>query len=197
MGLFKTLFRRGSRGPGGRTSDAGDSDLSETREGRDHLRRELVHVVVRDTMRIRGIPSDWLTAMVLPLPGGAAGRGLHVLLVVRQGHEQMLAYVPAFQRSFFTALRQFDPRALEWLVGLSWQFDGMSEDVGAAALPPRADQALAPTATAAGAGVDSVDEDELSVQEDLRALFAIRDEALLSPDSAPPESDFQPTQPLQ
>jgi hypothetical protein len=204
MGLFTSLFSRGagqSQRRDGRRGSAAEAGDSASPESRTHLRRELVHVVLRETMRSHGVPSDWLTAMVLPLPGQATRRGVHVLLVVRQGHEQMLAYMPAFQRSFFTGLRQFDSRASEWLAGLSWQFEGMPDHVGAATLPPLtvAAAAVVPAAadqTQAASVATSAEHDE-DLQEDLRALFAIRDEAMQTPDSSSPESDFQPTQPLR
>ena len=200
MGLFNSLFsREAGRSPqrGGRGPGAPEDGDSQSPEGRAQLRRELVHVVVRETMRSHGVPSDWLTALVLPLPAQGSRRGVHVVLVVRQGHEQMLGYVPAFQRSFFTGLRQFDARVSEWMAGLSWQFDGMPDHVGTAALPPLAAVASAAASQTQAAPAASSLEDDDGLQEDLRALFAIRDGAMQEPDSSPPESDFQPTQPLR
>jgi hypothetical protein len=200
MGLFNSIFRRPAGPAGGRndrgadtSDDEGDSELPENRAA---LRREAVQAVLRETMRAHGVPSDWLTVTLLPQPGGT-GRAVHIVVVVRQAHEQMLAYVPAFQRSFLTGLGVSGSRAPHGVIGLSWQFEGMSDRVGATSLPPLAAAAMgAPlVAEAARHSPEAQADDEL--QEDLRALFAIRDEALQAPDSAPPESEFQPTQPLE
>jgi hypothetical protein len=191
MGLINKIFgERGSdRRREGRFDDSADSESSPPGGTRSGQRRELVHVVFRDTMRHHGIPSDWMEASVLKVNHGARS-GLHVQLIVRREHEQLLAYVPAFQESFIAALRRVDPRALEWMKSLSWQFDGMVAPASPT-LPSLKATTAAPTVASPAGGDDS------DLQQDLKALFAIRDQALQDASDDNDPSDFQPTQPMR
>jgi hypothetical protein len=88
-----------------------------------NTRRELLRVVLRDTMVKHGIPTTWLGAetLVSDLPDGQAG--LHLRLLVRQWEPRLLAHGVAFQQSFCRRLTLFDPVAAHWLTGISWQYD--------------------------------------------------------------------------
>lgn len=189
MGLIKKIFGgRGADRRDGRFDDSSDSESSAPSATRSGQRRELVHVVFRDTMRHHGIPSDWMEATVLKVSQGARA-GLHVQLLVRREHEQLLAYVPAFQESFIAALHRFDAGAAEWMKSLSWQFEGMAP--AASPAPP----GLKPRATAPAASAAPADDSDL--QQDLKALFAIRDQALRDTSGDDDPNDFQPTQPMR
>jgi len=188
MGLFNRIF-----GDGGaarresRYSDTQDSEVARPGASRTGQRRELVHVVLRDTMRAHGIPADWMDATVLKVGQGARA-GLHVQLLVLREHQQLLAYVPAFQESFIAGLRNFDARALEWIKSLSWVFEGTA----ASASLPRPDLKVASAVPPAAASSDDAD-----LQQDLKALFAIRDQALQDTSDDEDPRDFQPTQPMR
>lgn len=176
---------------------AQEADASAARTG---VRRELVQVTLRETMRRHAVPSDWLEVRMLPVVSRRNKSGLHVQLVVRQGQGSLLTYIPAFQSSFMAEIEKFDPRAWDWLLSISWQFAtitstsaGESPATGdwrmgapAAATTPPAPEAVLRAAT--------VQDDD--VEQDLQALFAIRDAALQG-DAAPaePQPDFEPTQP--
>ena len=101
-------------------SDESDK-ASEHSKGRD-TRRELVQVVLRDTMRKHGIPSDWIDCRILSVQTRQLKAGMHVQFVVRQGDEQLLNYVHAFQDSFWEEILKFEPQAREWLFSVAWQF---------------------------------------------------------------------------
>lgn len=101
--------------------DAEDSELS-----RNAPRRELVQVVLRDTMRKHGIPSDWIECRILSAITRSKRHGLHVNFVVRQAHEQLLSYVFAFQDSFQREIARFEPRSRDWLLSVGWEFPGVS-----------------------------------------------------------------------
>ena len=77
-----------------------DSEGDEDKPTREASRREMVHVVLRDTMGKHGIPSDWIEGRVLPMASSAGVAGVHVQLVVRKGEERLLAYVHPFLDSF-------------------------------------------------------------------------------------------------
>ena len=185
-----------------------DSDQPASRNG---PRRELVQVVLRDTMRKHGIPSDWIECRVLSTIGRNGRHGLHVNFVVKQAHDKLLAYVFAFQDSFERELARFEPRARDWLLSIGWEFQGFNPDEmpdprtwaqsGPAPLVQpdwsAPDSGLGPLEETAASQSDKGDED---VQRDLQALFAIRDAAIAqtAPRGRDPRghADFQPTQPF-
>lgn len=86
--------------------------------------RQLVQRTLRETMAAHGIPRDWLDCRMLStsLPGG--GIGLHVQFRVRQGDQEILGYVHAFQDSFRQELKRADARSPEWLLSVAWEFFG-------------------------------------------------------------------------
>lgn len=200
MGLIDRIFGKDRETPGGSGTtqfqesepDSPNSDLS-----RNAPRRELVQVVLRDTMRKHGIPSDWVDCRILSTVSRSGRTGLHVNFVVRKAHDRLLTYVFAFQDSFERELARFEPRARrEWLLSLGWEFEGFN----AAEMPDPhiwAQSSPAPL-HALGNGPKGKRDDD--VEKDLQALFAIRDAALAdtarrpSRDDDPP--DFQPTQPF-
>lgn len=203
MGMFKKIFGNESttRSAGSTFAQLEDPDTGGEQAEKSGHRRELVQVVLRDTLRQHGIPLDWIECRTLAVMSRNLRPGLHVQLVVRQGHERMLVYVPAFQSSFMANIEKFEARVSDWLFSLSWQFDGISEHEHPAM--PRSGQWAAvaapksePPVTAA-AGATTSDEDE--VMEDLKALFAIRDASLEQDPNARPgdHQDSQPTQPTQ
>lgn len=216
MGLIDRIFGNGKEGDGKGPSattqfreSEPDSDQPGTRSG---PRRELVQVVLRDTMRKHGIPSDWIECRLLSSVSRTGRHGLHVNFVVRQAHDRLLAYVFAFQDSFERELGRFEPRARDWLLSIGWEFQGFN----AAEMPdPKmwAQSGPAPLVQAdwrpQNSGFGSVEDQAAAeppksdedVQRDLKALFAIRDAAIA--ETAPrkgraPEGqvDFQPTQPF-
>ncbi len=207
MGLLDRIFGHGNReGGAGSAStqfhesepDSGDPQIS-----RNATRRELVQVVLRDTMRKHGIPSDWIECRILSAVTRTGRAGLHVNFVVRQAHDRLITYVFAFQDSFERELARFDPRARDWLLSLGWEF----QDFNAAEMPdPRSWVQSAPAPLAAAPApsrpaplemeAPKTDED---VERDLKALFAIRDAAMAETArqaSARGHVDFQPTQPF-
>jgi len=203
MGLLNRIFRQDPGAPASVAPSASQFDEAEAKEGADQdeasrtaVRRELVQVTLRETMRRHAVPSDWLEVRMLPVVSRRNRSGMHVQLVVKQGQGSLLTYIPAFQSSFMAEIEKFEPRAWEWLLSISWQFAGITSTSGGE-LPGTkvawtgADAAAASTQAAdqveAGAAKD-VDDD---VAQDLQALFAIRDAALREP----PPPDFEPTRP--
>lgn len=222
MGLLRRIFgngkeREGSAGqPASSLFQESETATSEPGESRNAPRRELVQVMLRDTMRKHGIPSDWIECRILSTVTRSGRPCLHVNFVVLQAHEQMLRYVFAFQDSFETELARFDPRAGDWLMSLGWEFQG--HDLTAAmpepaawtqpAQPPAAGsgsrtplvdgkrRAFAPTADEPAADLPRADDD---IQRDLATLFAIRDAAMADAAHKPGDADrpeFEPTRPF-
>lgn len=178
-----------------------DSDDESTNPSRGAPRREVVHVVLRETMRLHGIPSDWIEARALSLVRSDKTSGTHVTLIVRGGEDRLLPYVLAFQASFQEALARFDPRADDWLRGIAWQFDARAAPTDKAmpdprtwsgALPRGKAPAVAAVAAVAAKPQDIAASDDEDLKRDLMALFAIRD-AALRPQGDDIQQDFQPT----
>lgn len=217
MGLIDRIFGNGKeREPATATATTqfheSEPDSDDPQGSRNTPRRELVQVVLRDTMRKHGIPSDWIECRILSSTSRSGRTGLHVNFVVRQAHDRLITYVFAFQDSFERELARFEPRARDWLLSLGWEFQGFDP----AQMPdPHAwvQSGPAPLMAMDGAPVRGSRRDEAEppktdddVQRDLQALFAIRDAALADASGQPrgaskprperPENDFQPTQPF-
>lgn len=168
------------------SDDDEDSRSSTGRAPRSAPRREVVHVVLRDTMRRHGIPSDWIECRTLSVAQPDTRTGTYVILIVKQGQDRLLGFVPAFQSSFLSELESFDPRAGDWMRGLSWQFDfspgtapmalSSASGLEMTTLPAAPVSAAAPAARPAPSPAAGESEEDL--QADLQALFAIRDAAL-------------------
>lgn len=188
MSLFRKMFgdKQGTASPS-RPPEAPDSIDSDTQSSRTASRRDVVHVVLRDTMRKHGIPSDWIECRTLSMVQTNKSTGTYVTLIVRGGQDRLLSFVPAFQASLRRELERFDPRVADWLRGLAWQFEDEGESP--AAMP---DPAIWQSPTPGLEVRESLDGDEDGLQRDLQALFAIRDAAIAG--SRDPAADFQPTQ---
>jgi hypothetical protein len=220
MGLLDRIFgskeKDGEGGPASaqfHETESTQQDDSEGQGSRNAPRRELVQVILRDTMRKHGIPSDWIECRVLSTISRSGRPGLHVNFVVRQAHDQLLTYVFAFQDSFEREFARFEPRYRDWLMSLGWEFQDVkmetlphpkawapSQPAPLAAQQPEDNSfAFAPTADPAEDEAPKTEED---VQRDLQALFAIRDAAMADTQrkSRPrpaDQPDFQPTQPFK
>jgi hypothetical protein len=216
MGLIDRIFGNArQREPGTASTQFHESepDSDDPQGSRNAPRRELVQVVLRDTMRKHGIPSDWIECRILSASTRSGRTGLHVNFVVRQAHDRLITYVFAFQDSFERELARFEPRAREWLLSLGWEFQGFDP----AEMPdPHAwvQSGPAPLMAMGGARAGGSREDDAEppktdddVQRDLQALFAIRDAAVADAAAQPraarkqpaadrPANDFQPTQPF-
>ena len=213
MGLINKILGKDKDAAGSTSTQFRESDPDSDQPGsRNAPRRELVQVVLRDTMRKHGIPSDWIESRMLSSVSRAGRQGLHVNFVVKQAHDRLLAYVFAFQDSFERELARYEPRARDWLLSVGWEFQGFN----AAEMPdPRSWAASSPMPLAksdwlasASAALDAGEPPETEppksdedVERDLQALFAIRDAAIAdtaseAPPRRPSSADFEATQPV-
>lgn len=204
MGLLNKIFKGPDRaGPesepatGTRFEESDDGDEESLQ--REASRRELIKLVLRESMRRHAVPSDWIECRMLPVVNSSRRSGVHVQLIVKQGQARLVNYIPAFQSSLMAEVEKYDPRAWDWLLSISWQFAGITSSTGgvmpgaaewdrpSAPMPARAAAASAPAAL-------EDDHDDPEIAEDLRALFAIRDAVLKTTDDEEP-SDFEATRP--
>jgi hypothetical protein len=189
MGLLKKLFRGRARS-GGASSQFHESETTAHNPSSANApRRELIQVVLRDSMRKHGIPSDWMECRILSVVTRQHKAGMHVQFIVRQGEERLLEYVHPFQETFWRELEKFDAQPREWLFSLAWQFDGDHGANGGIVLPAAA-------AVADGWSDDTQppehdtqppDEHPDQLASDLQALYAIRDAAMSDPMALAPE----------
>ena len=136
-------------------------------DGSDNaLRRQLVHVLMRDVMRRHGIPAPLVECQMLVVSSRSRGAGMYVRLVLKQWDERLVRYAFAFQMAQKADILRFEPQACEWLHGISWQFE-FSESCPYAELPdksfwqtsppqaamPGAATSIAATTQAAGSSV--------------------------------------------
>jgi hypothetical protein len=159
-------------------------------------RRELLRVVLRDTLNRHGIPAAWVAAEVLVSTSRAGQRGVHWRLVIKHWEPRLLTHGIAFQQSLIKRVMTFDPLAANWLMGISWQFDLPDESLCPpmphpglwTSQPPVRTPAPAPAVVAGGSGdviagpvmiaaqakpAGTGDFDE--AKADLEQLFAVRD----------------------
>ncbi len=93
-------------------------------DGSDNaLRRQLVHVLLRDVLRRHGIPAPLVECQLLVVSSRTRGPGMYVRLVLKQWDERLVRYAFAFQKALRVDILRFEPQANEWLHGVSWQFD--------------------------------------------------------------------------
>lgn len=215
MGLIDRIFKNSPAGKDEKKEKVGPATQSSTQfyedepdsqdgqGGRNAPRRELVQVILRDTMRKHGIPSDWIECRMLSAVTRTGRRGLHVNFVVKQAHDRLLPYVFPFQDNFEKELSRFEPRCRDWLLSLGWEFAG----VKVADMPdPKSWNPAAPPAgplqaTPAERGRPAAQEPppDADMERDLQALFAIRDAAMADttrkPEPDPARPDFEDTHP--
>ena len=225
MGLLGKIFtNKGSGAPASapkpefRESDIG-SDTGATKEAH---RRELLHVVLRDTMRQHGVPSDWIDARVLSGVQPNQNPGLHLQFIVHDGHDRLLNYVFAFQDSFKVELARMDPRFGDWLISVSWEFAEDGRPIRRKEMPRPSSWGMASGHGGLGGDSHFAPEDEQArrahydseptapmplpdpeaqereeVEDDLAALYAAmrKSSAPAAVDDEPDHPDFEPTRP--
>jgi hypothetical protein len=216
MGLIERIFKSSPAGkeekkvgPATQSSthfyEEDEPDEGDSQTGRNAPRRELVQVILRDTMRKHGIPSDWIECRILSAVTRTGRRGLHVNFVVKQAHDRLLPYVFPFQDGFEKELTRFEPRCRDWLLSLGWEFINvkLADMPGPKSWNPAAAPAgpLQPEAGERAAAAPAEVRGDEEIERDLQALFAIRDAALAETTRkpAPPaaQPDFEDTHPGQ
>lgn len=86
------------------------------------VRRELIRVVLKDTLRLHGIPSGWMACEVIIITRPPGEDELHIHLVVMKWNEQLLRYAPALQQQLLLGLDRFDPSVDHSKYIVSWHF---------------------------------------------------------------------------
>ena len=87
-----------------------------------NLRRELIRVVLKDTLRLQGIPLGWIACEVILIPRAPGEDELHIQLIVMKWNEQLLRYASALQQQLLLGLDRFDPQVDHSKYIVSWRF---------------------------------------------------------------------------
>lgn len=84
--------------------------------------RELARVVLRDTLQMNSIPSDWISCQSIPRIPGSNDGSLLIQLVINRWHEGLLAYAPLLQQQFQHGLQRIDPASDPSQHMVVWRF---------------------------------------------------------------------------
>ena len=112
---------RNSRTPPNSTQFV-SSQLSPNSHSPHNVRKDLLRLVMRETLTRNGIPQVWLAADMLRTTSPKREQGIHVRFLVRAWEPRLLEHGPALEKEFFQRLVLLDPQAANWLMGFSWQF---------------------------------------------------------------------------
>ncbi len=119
--MFKFLGF-GRQQPAPARSERSTAESAPTTRQHTDIQRELVRVVLKDTLRNFGIPAAWLGCDVTALSGRARGQDLLVRLVVQKWDERLLPFLPALQKMLVVGLDRFEPSIDHSGYVISWQF---------------------------------------------------------------------------
>jgi hypothetical protein len=82
----------------------------------------LLRLVLRDTLRLTGIPTDWIRGKVARGRDANGRCGLEWRLWVCQWDDELVQLLPLIERRLRVELALYEPDAGQWLLGISWQF---------------------------------------------------------------------------
>ena len=84
--------------------------------------RDLIRVVLRDTLRKNGIPTDWIGVQIATRPQAGQSSTHQIQLVILKWHEGLLRFAPLLQQQILQGLRQFDAQSDHSGDTLVWTF---------------------------------------------------------------------------
>ena len=87
-----------------------------------NMQRDLIRVVLKDTLTLHGIPLGWLGCDVFNIVRPNAADELHIQLMVLRWSEKLLRFAPALQQQLLLGLDRFDPSADHSMYVVSWSF---------------------------------------------------------------------------
>jgi hypothetical protein len=97
-------------------------------------RKELLRVVLRDTLKKHGIPPQWVTGVALAAMSRDREPGLYWRIVIRHWDARLPNCCVALQNALVSRVQMFDPMAEKWLHGIAWQF-ALEDEAACPALP--------------------------------------------------------------
>lgn len=85
------------------------------------VRRNLLKLVLRDTVTEAGLPSGWITAAIVHKQRDAQHAYLQLRLTVRCTEPVLLAHLGALQDDLLARLQRIEPDGIDWFGGLLWE----------------------------------------------------------------------------
>jgi hypothetical protein len=172
--------------------------------GPTSVRKDLLRLVLRETLVRNGIPSAWIAADMLRTSSPRRDQGLHVRLMVKHWDPRIVLHGVALEQDFLQRLLLLDPNATNWLMGFSWQF-ALDDRSACPALPHPGSWTsdAAPAAAPEGhvtrpgdviEGPVFIPQSQDDVRADLERLLALRDDDLKR--HGPGEDGFAATRPV-
>ena len=133
MNIFSRLFgRRAAVVPKEAPSvlESGASQFSPSKVTASKLpqaneiatRKELLRVVLRDTLKRHGIPAAWITGETLAATSRNKAVGIHWRLSILHWDPRLPTHLVALQNSLISRVHMFDPMAEHWIQGITWHF---------------------------------------------------------------------------
>jgi hypothetical protein len=98
------------------------SVLPDSSSQHSDVRRELIRVVLKDTLRLHGVPFGLLACEVIIVARAPGEEELHIQLVMMKWNEQLLRYASALQQQLRLGLDRFDPSIDHSRYIFSWRF---------------------------------------------------------------------------
>lgn len=133
------------------------------------MRKELLRVVLRDTLNRNGIPRDWVVADLLMASSRTREPGIHMRLQVRHWDARLMLHSVAFQEKLHQRVVMLDPQAIDWLLSISWLY-ALPDSSACPAMPHPG------TWTAVPAAAQKITDDASDqARVDLALLMAVRD----------------------
>jgi len=175
--------------------------LSQDDSSENATRTQLVQVLLRDVLRRHGIPFNWVESQMLVVASRSRGTGMYVRLIMKHWDDRLITHAFALQNTLLADIARFEPRAFDWLHGVSWQLDvdgscphtslphkaywqdpEQPETPTAAPVPVATPQTPPTPATPATPAVPpappAVSVSEQEALQDLQRLFMIRDQEI-------------------
>jgi hypothetical protein len=85
-------------------------------------RKELIRVVLRETLTANGVPLQWVWADALTATSAGRPAGTHIRLLMKHWDPRLAHHGLGLQQDFEQRLVALDPLAPGWLMGISWQY---------------------------------------------------------------------------
>jgi hypothetical protein len=86
------------------------------------IQRELICVVLKETLRLHGVPAGWLTCGVVVLPRRSGDEDLIIQLIVLKWNETLIRCVQVLEKALLQGLDRFDPSVNHSRYIVSWRF---------------------------------------------------------------------------
>jgi hypothetical protein len=104
-------------------STALNSGMAATEVG-----RELIRVAFKDTLRVTGVPANWIDCQVRTIPLGDGTERIQIHLVMKKWSGHLLRYMLAFEKQVVQCLDRYEPNvdhsSYEWL----WRYSSDCEN---------------------------------------------------------------------